>query len=99
MKKIDRPPARHNHRCQNCGLVWSHSDLMAGDEEAHKCPRCGKTEWRKYNGNIDTSPTSPVLIAPSHYQVDPARLLGGLLLAFGVLCLARGLAAIWRDGL
>jgi len=41
---------RHLHRCQNCGVIWGHGDMMAGDMEAHKCPKCGKGEWRVYSG-------------------------------------------------
>lgn len=30
----------HGHVCY-CGAEWTHSDLNAGDPEAHTCPECG----------------------------------------------------------
>jgi hypothetical protein len=58
----------HLHRCQNCGTVWGHGNMMAGDIEAHKCPNCGaegKENWRIYRGG-----GSPVAQFPPH-QAQP----------------------------
>lgn len=41
---------RHLHRCQNCGVIWGHGNMMAEDVEAHKCPKCGRSEWRHFSG-------------------------------------------------
>jgi hypothetical protein len=40
----------HKHKCNNCGNMWEHSDDMAGNEEAHKCPNCREEQWTKYRG-------------------------------------------------
>lgn len=60
-------PHRHLHRCQNCGVIWGHGNMMAGDVEAHVCPGCGKQEWRVYSGG----PGRVVLNQPQ--QAQPAR--------------------------
>jgi len=41
---------RHLHRCQSCGVIWGHGNMMGDDVEAHKCPKCGKQEWRPFSG-------------------------------------------------
>ncbi|MGH9564243.1 MAG: hypothetical protein ACRD3S_22550 [Terracidiphilus sp.] len=41
---------RHVHRCQSCGTIWGHGNMMAGDVSAHECPKCGVSEWRIYRG-------------------------------------------------
>jgi hypothetical protein len=54
----------HLHRCQSCGTVWGHGNMMAGDVEAHKCPKCGaegKDNWRIYRGG-----GAPVAQFPAH---------------------------------
>ena len=41
----------HRHKCDKCMTIWEHSNGMAGNDEAHKCPKCGKEEWCKYFGS------------------------------------------------
>lgn len=50
---------RHLHRCQNCGQIWGHGNMMQRDVEAHKCPKCGKQEWRVYSGLQDGEAKKP----------------------------------------
>lgn len=45
----------HSHQCQNCATIWQHDDSCRGDEEAHKCPRCGKIEWYQYIPGLSQS--------------------------------------------
>lgn len=45
------PEGYHRHKCNNCGHIWEHSDCMAGDDDAHKCTKCGEEQWEKYKGN------------------------------------------------
>jgi predicted RNA-binding Zn-ribbon protein involved in translation (DUF1610 family) len=47
---IEADTKHHTHRCQACGMIWGHSDLMVGDVEAHTCPKCGQAEWRIFQG-------------------------------------------------
>lgn len=48
---MEKPAESHLHRCQSCGTIWGHGNMMQGDVEAHKCPSCGKTDqWRVYSG-------------------------------------------------
>ncbi len=35
----------HPHRCRRCGARWKHGRDKAGDEGAHRCPRCRRVEW------------------------------------------------------
>lgn len=44
------PVGYHKHMCDYCNCVWEHSDQMAGNDEAHKCPSCGNWQWTKYRG-------------------------------------------------
>lgn len=50
---------RHLHRCQNCGMIWGHGNMLIEDVEAHKCPKCGKSEWGKYSGRLSDAPHPP----------------------------------------
>jgi hypothetical protein len=47
---MDLPANSHLHRCQGCGTVWGHGNMMEADVAAHACPKCGKREWRVYQG-------------------------------------------------
>lgn len=47
----------HLHRCQKCGNIWGHGDMMAEDINAHTCPKCGEAgQWRIYNGGRPYGP-------------------------------------------
>lgn len=42
----------HAHICTEClkngvRTVWIHGDCKAGQLDAHICPKCGSTEWKK----------------------------------------------------
>lgn len=41
--------APHRHRCSapDCGIIWEHVG-KAGDEAAHKCPKCGTLQWKRF---------------------------------------------------
>jgi hypothetical protein len=47
---------RHLHRCQNCGTIWGHGNMLVEDVEAHKCPKCGRSEWHHYSGGGAPAP-------------------------------------------
>lgn len=32
----------HEHRCAWCKTCWRHGDENRGNEEAHRCPECGR---------------------------------------------------------
>ena len=94
--------SRHLHRCQNCGTIWGHGNMMVGDVEAHKCPRCGKQEWRVYSGGKShAAQTRPQAGSRSTFWeymevVLPVALLAAgfcLLLTFGVEWIAKRKAA------
>jgi rRNA maturation endonuclease Nob1 len=36
------PDRIHSHQCKKCGTIWSHQGWNRGNEEAHRCPRCGQ---------------------------------------------------------
>jgi len=59
---------RHLHRCQNCGMVWGHGNMMKGDVEAHKCPRCGKAEWRGFSGGQEAQPAKTIAVVQANYR-------------------------------
>lgn len=42
-------PAEHSHRCPIDGKIWTHSDDQLGNEQAHRCPKCGRLEWNVYD--------------------------------------------------
>lgn len=46
---FDRPVSgsEHEHKCHNCGNVWSHGDSNKGMKAAHTC-QCGHIESFKY---------------------------------------------------
>jgi hypothetical protein len=31
-------------------VIWGHGNMLADDVEAHKCPKCGKQEWKHFSG-------------------------------------------------
>lgn len=39
-------------RRAGCGLVWEHSDEMAGNHRAHLCPGCGREQYVQYPGRV-----------------------------------------------
>lgn len=45
---LDKPKGErtHRHRC-TCGNEWEHADTCAGDENAHKCIKCGEIVWTR----------------------------------------------------
>lgn len=40
----------HKHQCPDCGCVWEHDEIFMCIQSAHKCPRCGTEQVRKYFG-------------------------------------------------
>lgn len=85
----------HLHRCQSCGTVWGHGNMMAADIAAHECPKCGKKEWRIYKGG-----GSPVAQMPARRdaKTDWAnQLLIGALIAMIVLTIARTAVALFKE--
>jgi hypothetical protein len=43
----------HAHRCEKCNssgiqTIWIHGDECAGQIAAHKCPKCGEIQWKKW---------------------------------------------------
>lgn len=65
------PEGTHRHQCFHCDHVWEHSDQKAGDDHAHECPSCGRTQWTKYKGHKkpDTVDASVSVVAgyPSYW--------------------------------
>lgn len=38
----------HRHTCDQCGARWGHFGAFnLGDEDSHKCSRCGQVQWWK----------------------------------------------------
>lgn len=89
--------SRHLHRCQNCGLVWGHGNMMARDVEAHKCPRCGKTEWRQFSGLQNERPApamKSMLVIEADYLIYVRALLTVGIIVMGAVLLGE-LIAPW----
>ena len=42
------PHAQHCHKCSKCGTQWEHSNMCAGDTQAHTCEKCGHVEWARH---------------------------------------------------
>jgi predicted RNA-binding Zn-ribbon protein involved in translation (DUF1610 family) len=37
----------HEHECDACHTVWSHSNDCKGNVAAHTCPKCGRMQWTR----------------------------------------------------
>lgn len=42
----------HAHKCQACAtlgkeVIWIHPNTCRGNIAVHKCPQCGKVEWKQ----------------------------------------------------
>jgi hypothetical protein len=53
VQQVENVKQIHAHRCENCvkngeETIWMHGDEKGGDVAAHKCPRCGTVEWKKF---------------------------------------------------
>lgn len=42
------PHGQHCHKCSKCGTKWEHSNMCAGDTQAHTCEKCGHVEWARH---------------------------------------------------
>ena len=51
----------HRHSCTKCKTVWEHPNEAHGNDEAHKCPKCGKQEWTQYFGKSRTCYTQEIV--------------------------------------
>jgi hypothetical protein len=81
----------HAHKCQACAaagkeVVWIHPNTCRGNIAVHKCPACGKVEWKQ-----DAVETGKL---PNHAQqpqgVDLNAVLGYVLLAIGLALFGYG---------
>ncbi len=78
-------PKRHLHRCQNCGVIWGHGNMLFRDVEAHKCPKCGKSEWLHYSGLKPDQPAKTAAVQRTYYVIDLVALLQvGILVLAGI---------------
>lgn len=58
-KAVHAPiPGQHSHRCPIDGTIWKHGDDQQGAEVSHRCPKCGRLEWKVYDPA--TAATLPV---------------------------------------
>jgi len=83
----DERTPMHAHRCMACSkngidTVWIHGDNRAGDVAAHKCPKCGEIQWKKWMVEIGQLPRVQAQ-AKRNYEA----LLGYLVLAVSVALL------------
>jgi hypothetical protein len=87
---VEEKKHRHLHRCQNCGTVWGHGNMMAADVEAHKCPKCGASEWRQFSGLQNEQPAPQKKDPPlrTMYVLDLKDLLS--LAILGLVAYAAG---------
>jgi hypothetical protein len=83
---------RHLHRCQNCGVIWGHGNMMADDVEAHKCPKCGRTEWRHFSGGQAVKRERIAAEKPTPYKDLFLAVLGIAALAAAMVILVDVLA-------
>jgi rubredoxin len=60
----------HRHRCKSCGFIWSHSNWCFGIDEAHKCPICGKYQWKQYRGKKEARLDVPSCKYPRLYMEE-----------------------------
>jgi predicted nucleic acid-binding Zn-ribbon protein len=53
----------HKHKCAYCGTVWEHSYRAINRDEYHRCPnpKCGREEWRPYEGDEPASVVQKVV--------------------------------------
>jgi predicted RNA-binding Zn-ribbon protein involved in translation (DUF1610 family) len=58
------PNGRHKHQCEECGTVWEHSNMCAGDDDAHMCPDCGESQYYHYDGDMSVNYSSKVCESP-----------------------------------
>lgn len=91
---LDTPAHSHLHRCQGCGSIWGHGNMMEGDVAAHKCPKCGKQEWRVYQGGGRPQGQQRAVVAKRswHLAVFEYAAPAAMLVALGYFCLC-----FWRE--
>jgi|SRR5882724_8839202 len=82
---VATPVGVHAHRCEVCAangkqVIWVHSDNGAGDVSLHKCPQCGKIEWKKFL----VEPGQLPRVRNANNEIDFNTLLGYVLLAVGI---------------
>jgi hypothetical protein len=65
--------------------------MLAADIEAHKCPKCGKAEWRIYRGG-----GAPTNVTPIRPEKKTDWFL--VILTVGVVCSVVMVALVaWRE--
>ena len=88
---------QHGHVCKSCmaegvQVLWMHGNKI-GDEEAHKCPRCGKSgkeNWQKTH-----VPTMPVPTAANTAHGGAFPVITSAQLADTFLLIALAFAAVY----
>ena len=55
------PPGQHRHRCPECGLIWTHSDVLA--VKTPECPYCGEVHWPRYEGPLPPTHNTAAKVA------------------------------------
>lgn len=86
---------RHLHRCQECGTIWGHGHMMQRDIEAHKCPKCGKTEWRVYSGKESHAVRRGSDAGPRYTWWDYLRAVAPIVLLSAALVLSLLVLTDW----
>jgi hypothetical protein len=68
--------------------------MMAGDVEAHKCPKCGKSEWRGFSGGQAQQPATAkrILVVEANSGLYLVALLKVAILVIGAVLLGEVLA-------
>jgi predicted RNA-binding Zn-ribbon protein involved in translation (DUF1610 family) len=87
----------HLHRCQNCGTIWGHGDVLVEDVEAHKCPKCGAQQWRKFSGlnsDRENQPTNAITVVTWNYSAYLRAILTVAVIVIGAVLLGT-LVAPW----
>lgn len=59
----------HSHKCDHCGLVWSHGSDLFGDLAAHTCAHCGYEQWKKLEPPYDLSTAIAVYLSRNRAAV------------------------------
>lgn len=74
--------------------------MMQRDVEAHKCPKCGKSEWWHFSGLQDEKPApavSSLIVFEANYRMYVSALLTVAVVVMASIILGDLLVTWWSD--
>jgi hypothetical protein len=79
----------HAHRCEKCNssgiqTIWIHGDECSGKIAAHKCPKCGEIQWKKWLVPVGSLPAQKQ--ETTNLSFDIENIFRITIAIFAILC-------------